>query len=158
MKRYECPNCHTKYHVEPAECPACMWVNDGEHFMIDNDPNGDLIITKSSSVAKAVAIESGFAGYNQCPHFLIDIPDGFATISARLSDGRRVTFAFTPYEENAPAQAVDILYHDSSEFVVNGKRKVPMQSVILFDRGHKPAMPPVITGTCLLLYDREPVK
>jgi hypothetical protein len=158
MKRYECPSCHTRYHVEPAECPACMWVNNGETFMIDHGPKADLIITESASVAKAVAIDSGFAGYNQCPHFLIDIPDGFATISARLSDGRRVTFAFVPYAENAPAQCVDIIYHDAHEFVINGKRKVPMQNIVLFDRGDKPDVAPIVTCTTLLLYDREPVK
>jgi hypothetical protein len=158
MKRYECPSCHTKYHVEPAECPACMWANDGEHFMIDNDPNGDLIVTKSAAVAKAVAIDSGFASYNDCPHLCVDVPDGFFTISARLSDGRRITFAFAPYEKDSAAQCVDIHYHDSCKFVHSGKRGIPIQDVILFDRGHKHATPEIVTNICLLLYNREPVE
>lgn len=158
MKRYECPSCHTRYHVEPAECPACMWVNDGETFMIDHAPEEDGILTQFPSITKVQAIKAGFAGYNNCPHLCVDVPDGFFTISARLSNGRRITFAFMPYDEGERPMAVDIIDHDSCETVTNGKRKIPVQKVILFDRGDKPQVPPIITCTTLCLHGPAPVK
>jgi len=57
--------------------------------------------------AKAI----GFAGFNNVPHKVIDLPDGAFTISAKTSDGRRVTFCFMPYGDG-PARFVDIQFHD----------------------------------------------
>jgi hypothetical protein len=156
MKRYRCPECRTEYQDEPAECPICLY-SVGESGPMKELYNPANVDGSALAVTKNNAIECGFAGYNNCTHLCVDVPDGFFTISARLSDGRRVTFAFTPYEENAPSQAVDILYHDPNTYVLNGERKVPVQNVILFDRGNKTMVPPTTTCTTLLLYDREAV-
>src|SRR3546814_6688091 len=44
----------------------------------------------------------GFARFNDVPTLPNDIPDGNFTISARTSDGRRITFFFGECERGAP--------------------------------------------------------
>lgn len=44
-------------------------------------------------------------------HLFVDVPDGWATISCRQSDGRQVTFAFVPQGKGRPAQCVDVSLH-----------------------------------------------
>ncbi len=44
-------------------------------------------------------------------HLFVDVPDGWATISCRQSDGRQVTFAFVPKGKGQPAQCVDVSLH-----------------------------------------------
>ncbi|MFW2854085.1 hypothetical protein ACM61V_19625 [Sphingomonas sp. TX0543] len=63
-------------------------------------------------MSQAEAVALGFAGFNDVPHKPIDVPDGEYTITARTSDGRRVTFCFLPDRERSPAGFVDIQYHD----------------------------------------------
>ena len=54
----------------------------------------------------------GFARFNDVPTLPIDIPDGNFTISARTSDGRRITFFFGEYKRGAAPSFIDIQYHD----------------------------------------------
>lgn len=61
-------------------------------------------------MSQAEAVALGFAGFNDVPHKPIDVPDGEYTITARTSDGRRVTFCFLPDRERSPAGFVDIQY------------------------------------------------
>ncbi|ODU67763.1 MAG: hypothetical protein ABT11_19085 [Novosphingobium sp. SCN 66-18] len=61
----------------------------------------------------------GFARFNDVPTLPIDIPDGNFTISARTSDGRRITFFFGEYRRGVPPSFVDIQYHDSGSIIPN---------------------------------------
>lgn len=70
------------------------------------------LITDLPIMTRADAVAIGFAGFNDVPHKPIDIPDGEFTITAKTSDGRRVTFCFLPDRERSPAGFVDIQYHD----------------------------------------------
>jgi hypothetical protein len=49
---------------------------------------------------------AGFAYFNGDDHLCVDVPDESFTVSCRTSEGRRITFAFLPYKENGPPQAV----------------------------------------------------
>lgn len=69
----------------------------------------------TASDAEAV----GFARFNDVPTLPIDIPDGNFTISARTSDGRRITFFFGEYRRAAPPSFVDIQYHDNGSAIPN---------------------------------------
>ena len=51
-------------------------------------------ITDLPVMTRDDAIAAGFAGYNDVPHKPIDVPDGAFTITAKTSEGRRVTFCF----------------------------------------------------------------
>ncbi|MCJ2180175.1 hypothetical protein [Novosphingobium album (ex Hu et al. 2023)] len=70
-------------------------------------------------MTKADAVSIGFAGFNDVPHKPIDIPDGEFTITAKTSDGRRVTFCFLPGKDYGPAEFVDIQYHDAGTAIPN---------------------------------------
>ena len=56
----------------------------------------------------------GFARFNDVPHKAIDVPDGGFTLSAKTSDGNRVTLYFGPYETGGPPRFVEIQYHRGS--------------------------------------------
>ena len=66
----------------------------------------------------------GFARFNDVPHKVIDVPEGGFTISARTSDGNRVTLYFGPYETGGPPRFIDIQYHDRGSTIpdANGGR------------------------------------
>jgi hypothetical protein len=147
MKRFQCPDCQTEYHEEPAECPVCL-------HTVEDGPLLDRFPEHANPRTPCDAANTGFAVYNNCSHFCLDVPDGYFTISTKLSDGRRVTFAFVPYEEKAPAQCLDIVYHDAQVQVPNGYRQIPAQNVITFAVGKRVTAPPNTTCTTLLLYDR----
>lgn len=66
--------------------------------------------TEHPIMSQAEAVALGFAGFNDVPHKPIDVPDGEYTITARPSDGRRVTFCFLPDRERSHAGYVDIQY------------------------------------------------
>ncbi|WP_159513329.1 hypothetical protein [Sphingomonas sp. T1] len=70
-------------------------------------------------MTEADAKALGFAGYNDVPHTVIDLPDGAFTVSAKTSDGRRVTFCFMPYGDG-PARFVDVQYHERGTSIPNG--------------------------------------
>src|SRR3546814_10910290 len=55
----------------------------------------------------------GFARFNRVPTLPIDIPDGGFTISAKTSEGRRITFYFGPHRTGGPARFVDVQFHDA---------------------------------------------
>ena len=61
----------------------------------------------------------GFARFNDVPTLPVAIPDRNFTISARTSDGRRITFFFGEYERGAPPSFVDIQYHDNGTAIPN---------------------------------------
>ncbi len=63
-------------------------------------------------MTKADAEAIGFAGFNDVPHKVIDLPDGDFTLSAKTSDGRRVTVSFQPHSPDGAARFVDIQFHD----------------------------------------------
>ena len=69
-------------------------------------------------LTEADARALGFAGFNDVPHKLIDLPDGAFTISVKTSDGRRATFCFMPYGDG-PARFVDIQFHDRGTSIPN---------------------------------------
>jgi len=69
-------------------------------------------------MTEADAKALGFAGFNNVPHTVIDLPDGPLTISAKTSDGRRVTFCFMPYNDG-PARFVDVQYHERGTSIPN---------------------------------------
>lgn len=77
----------------------------------------------------------GFAGFNRGPHLEVEVPNGHFTITAKTSEGKRVTFAFCPYEEDGAPRCVDILYHDSGVVKMNGDHPCPVQAVTLFTAG-----------------------
>lgn len=78
----------------------------------------------------------GFARFNDVPTLPIDIPDGNFTISARTSDGRRITFFFGEYERGAPPSFVDIQFHDAGMTVpaANGS-PMPVFDMLTIARG-----------------------
>ena len=59
------------------------------------------------------AVAEGYAEFNGVPHLAVDVPDGGFTITAKTSEGKRVTFSFMPYRDGGPPQCVDICYHDN---------------------------------------------
>jgi len=76
-------------------------------------------ITTLPVMTAADAESIGFARFNDVPPLPIDIPDGNFTISAKTTDGRRVTFFFGEYERGAPPSFIDIQYHDHGATVPN---------------------------------------
>lgn len=69
-------------------------------------------ITDLPVMTRADAVSLGFAGFNDVPHKAIDVPDGAFTITARTSQGRRVSFCFMGKSYEGPACFVDIQFHD----------------------------------------------
>ncbi|QNG43540.1 hypothetical protein [Sphingobium yanoikuyae] len=76
----------------------------------------------------------GFAAFNAVPTLPIDIPDGGFTLSAKTSEGRRITFYFGPYVTGGPARFVDIQYHDLA--TVPDARGAPAPVFDMFTIGH----------------------
>lgn len=108
------------------------------------------------------AERKGFAVFNGGTHLCVDVPNGHYTVSCRLSNGKRVTFAFVPYREGGPADCVDI--HHKTGAPITGERQIdhgrPGQNVICFSgggdafrsdaEGSRP-----VTLTCLILSPSE---
>ena len=76
-------------------------------------------ITTLPIMTAADAESIGFARFNDVPTLPIDIPDGNFTISARTSDGRRITFFFGEYRRGAPPSFVDVQFHDAGSTIEN---------------------------------------
>src|SRR5690606_20660735 len=76
-------------------------------------------ITRLPVMTARDAESIGFARFNDVPTLPIDIPDGNFTISARTSDGRRITFFFGEYQRGTPPSFVDIQYHDNGTTIPN---------------------------------------
>lgn len=62
----------------------------------------------------------GFAPFNRVPTLPVDIPDGGFTVSAKTSEGLRVTFYFGPSRTGGPPSFIDIQYHDAGMTVPDG--------------------------------------
>ena len=78
----------------------------------------------------------GFARFNRVPTLPIDIPDGGFTISAKTSEGRRITFYFGPHRTGGPARFVDVQFHDAGWIVPNADNgRSPVFDVLTI--GHK---------------------
>lgn len=64
------------------------------------------------------AEKAGYASYSHCPHLCVDIPEGCATVSCKLPDGRRVTFTFIEATTDMKKAGIshhccDFMSHDS---------------------------------------------
>lgn len=77
------------------------------------------------------AEKKGFAVFNRGTHLCVDVPNGHYTVSCRLSNGKRVTFSFVPYEDGAPAACVDIHHRSGDVWGQDWER----QNVICFSGG-----------------------
>ncbi|MDB5726058.1 MAG: hypothetical protein JWQ16_2812 [Novosphingobium sp.] len=71
-------------------------------------------------MTSADATSIGFATFNHVPTLPIDIPDGGFTVSAKTSEGRRVTFYFGPYQTGGSPRFIDIQHHDTGMTVPDG--------------------------------------
>jgi hypothetical protein len=60
------------------------------------------------------------------------VPDGGFTITAKTTEGKRITFAFQPYKNGGPPQCVDIQYHDGEQGVTRNGDPWPVFDVIGF--------------------------
>lgn len=76
-------------------------------------------ITTLPVMTAADAERIGFARFNDVPTLPIDVPDGNFTISAKTTDGRRITFFFGEYQRGTPPSFVDIQYHDQGLTIPN---------------------------------------
>ena len=81
------------------------------------------------------AVQAGFAQFNGWDHLCVNVPDGGFTITAKTSEGHKITFAFCPYKKGGPPQCVDVQREDSEEVIMNGDDALPVQQVICFGRG-----------------------
>lgn len=63
----------------------------------------------------------GFAKFNGVPHLPIDIPDGGFTITAKTSEGRRLTLYFGPHRTGGPPKFVDVQFHDRGSTIPDGR-------------------------------------
>lgn len=90
---------------------------------------------------KEVEEKSNFAKFNNQDHLLIDVPKEGLTLSCKLEDGRRVTFAFVPEtnqtgtEYFGAAECVDVCLHDAPDLPRNDLRfaECPKQQWALFN-------------------------
>lgn len=106
------------------------------------------------------AASIGFARFNNVPTQPLDIPDGDFTISARTSDGRRVTFYFGAWRRGGPPSVVTIQYHDagthvrnaeggqspSFDMLVSGMGGHPILDTRTLSAGDKPTLATILLG------------
>lgn len=96
------------------------------------------ISSNAAALFDGILEGAGFAQFNRCDTLCVDVPNGGFTISAKTSQGKRVTFYFGPYKTSGPPQCVDIAYHDSGLFQMNGGSKVPLFDTICMNVGGTP--------------------
>lgn len=77
----------------------------------------------------------GFAIFNHVPTLPIDIPDGGFTVSAKTSEGLRVTFYFGPSRTGGPPCFIDIQYHDLGHDRARWRRLASTRVRDVYDRG-----------------------
>ena len=76
---------------------------------------------------------SEFATFNEkAKHINVEIGGGWTTVSVKTPSGKRVTFAFVPYESEGDPQCVDVQYQGKPE---GADEEFPKQKVILFGKG-----------------------
>ena len=93
-------------------------------------------ITDLPVMTRADAVSLGYAGFNDVPHKAIDLPDGAFTITARTSEGRRVTFCFMGKSYDGPARFCDIQFHDRGTTIPNADNGVsPTLNAFAITRG-----------------------
>jgi hypothetical protein len=80
------------------------------------------------------ALAAGYARFNGNPHLAVDVPDGGFTITAKTSEGKRITFAFQPYKNGGPPQCVDIAYHDNGTSDSFCGNDLPTFDILAFGR------------------------
>jgi hypothetical protein len=129
-------------------------------------------MTKLYETDKA-AVADGYAGFNGNPHLAVDVPDGGFTITAKTSEGKRITFAFQPYRSGGAAGCVDIAYHDNGTVDRFNDTDLPTFDVLMFGRTkakepgkHEPnnrfqldtREQPFKPGIVCVLMDNEPNK
>jgi hypothetical protein len=85
------------------------------------EPKSSSASIRQLPVMTSMDAESiGFAIFNHVPTLPIDIPDGGFTITAKTSEGRRVTFYFGPNRTGGPPRFIDIQFHDAGMTVPDG--------------------------------------
>ena len=93
-------------------------------------------ITQMPVMTATDAQGRGFARFNDVPTLPVDVPDGGFTISAKTSEGRRLTIYFAPYETGGPPRFVDIQYHDNGTTIANADGgRSPTFDLIAIGRG-----------------------
>ena len=80
------------------------------------------------------AESAGYAKFNGVPTLCVDVPDGGFTISAKTSEGKRITFSFMPYRTAGPPGCVDIAYHDNGTSDRFNDKDLPTFDVLMFGR------------------------
>lgn len=90
-----------------------------------------------AEVSAKQAEQLGYPHYNNCPHLLVDVPDGGYTLACRTSEGYRVSVCFVPYRTGGPPQCVDIEQHhgDPAQQIPNGEYLLSVQDVRVFGPG-----------------------
>jgi hypothetical protein len=58
---------------------------------------------KTQELPADQAEAQGYNKFNSSQHLCVDVPDGSSTITCKLSDGSKVTFAFCSYADGKPA-------------------------------------------------------
>ena len=95
-------------------------------------------ITDLPVMTRDDAVSIGFAGFNDVPHKPVEIPDGAFTITAKTSEGRRITFSFMGKGYDGPARFVDIQFHDRGTVIPNADNGVsPTFNAFAITRGGK---------------------
>jgi hypothetical protein len=93
-------------------------------------------ITDLPVMTRDDAVSIGFAGFNDVPHKPVEIPDGAFTITAKTSEGRRITFSFMGKGYDGPARFVDIQFHDRGTVIPNADNGVsPTFNAFAITRG-----------------------
>lgn len=100
-----------------------------------DDPLPVLPEVKTKLAPAALVKYDGFERFNGGPHLCVDVPDGLFTITCKMSNGKKVTFAFVPYKDGAPASCVDIQHQTTGLTIENGHTDVPVQEVIVWGLG-----------------------
>lgn len=95
-----------------------------------------LPAVRTAVLTPDAAEAAGYARFNGGAHLAVDVPDGNFTITARMTNGKRVTFAFVPYRKDEPAGCVDISYDDAPVApLMNGRTACHVMHAIGFTVG-----------------------
>ncbi len=103
-------------------------------------PSPSPSICQLPVMTSADAASIGSAIFNHVPTLPIDIPDGGFTVSAKTSEGLRVTLYFGPYQTCGPPRFIDIQYHDAGMTVPDGGGSpTPVFDMLtIAEKGHHP--------------------
>src|SRR3546814_14259309 len=88
-------------------------------------------------MTSADAESIGCAIFNHVPTLPIDIPDGGFTVSAKTSEGLRVTLYFGPYRTGGPPRFIDIQYDAGMTVPDGGGSPAPVFDMLtIAEKGH----------------------